>query len=734
MIRFRVGQSWKRETSAPPVDSFGLVLDSVDVLSGASEETLGVVVPEALAAIAGLARQGKRFGHFSLPEAHLEVLLRRRATDEVSLTVVSLARPARLVKGPLPLDLSELCIAAARCGKALAEDLQEHSPKTARSARIRQMQKNVTALARGTVVENRIPPHVASGFSYHAMLPGPVGFGFELYDDEDLLLQLERGGLGALHTLLCPGELTLRLAATGPAQWTGRGIPFLLALELTRQAQDLWHAIETGERVHTFSPGGVGTPVRVDLSRQRVTFRGVEALVEPRQLVSAMFQLGLELPFAMGRRNKSQAKNPYLVELTARSKEGLSHFPRIRPTVAPGEARAKRKARTSAQPLSTKGKLRKLHFSPLWEKHALGGESSGRILLGRLGPIFSSMEMACAFTREGELLFRRVATHGVAASSDGFVLATSAEKVLGFAGPEASARWLRDHDGIPVGPELEHHENTLLAQSDGRGALAFCKITGRELWRVIPPRTQHAFFSVQGHRGLLATDSGYLYGLDVEDGQVRYRMRAAVPFLGPTVPLGKKLLATVGRGGNVVIFCADAHAGALLWTQELELDRPTAPVAGRERIVIAGEREGNGVVLCLSSQGSTLWERTLQIGRGPYAVSMSPQGVLVSSLTGESEFLGPEGQVQWRLGAVNRELAHPLPAVWARGIAIIPGERVRAVDPRGGRVLSEIVAGAGLVDLKVDSKLNVYLLDDECTLKAYKLATHLAVVNGTPAP
>ena len=56
------------------------------------------------------------------------------------------------------------------------------------------------------------------------------------------------------------------------------------------------------------------------------------------------------------------------------------------------------------------------------------------------------------------------------------------------------------------------------------------------------------------------------------------------------------------------------------------------------------------------------------------------------------------------------------------------GERVRVVEPRGGRVLAEVEAGPGLVDLQADAKLNLYLLTDAGTLTCYRLASHFAVV------
>jgi hypothetical protein len=62
-----------------------------------------------------------------------------------------------------------------------------------------------------------------------------------------------------------------------------------------------------------------------------------------------------------------------------------------------------------------------------------------------------------------------------------------------------------------------------------------------------------------------------------------------------------------------------------------------------------------------------------------------------------------------------------------RNILLVPGECVRALDPVGGRLLAEIPA-PGLADMKVDSKLNLFLLKESGVLSAQRLATHLAVV------
>jgi hypothetical protein len=61
-------------------------------------------------------------------------------------------------------------------------------------------------------------------------------------------------------------------------------------------------------------------------------------------------------------------------------------------------------------------------------------------------------------------------------------------------------------------------------------------------------------------------------------------------------------------------------------------------------------------------------------------------------------------------------------------VVLLPGELTRALEPRGGHVLAEVRTGIGLVDLAVDSRLNLYALDEDGTLTAYRLVTALAVV------
>lgn len=719
MIRFRVGQSWKRERSAP-VDSFGLSLDGVELLMGASEEPLARVVPNLLEAVWALFA-GRHLAQLSLHEADLELALSRRG-NEVRLAVASLGRPARLTRPSVAVDLSELAQAAVRCGRRLMRDLAEAAPTLLRAPRHRQMMRRLAGLERALPAQQRPTPPEAA-YRHRTFPPAAGSFGFEVSDPEGLLLAFSpREGAG-LSSLLVGGAVTLKLSES--AEWRGEGPPFLLALEISRQASELLGAIESGEEL-SFAPGGAPPPLTVCPRRKEVVLWGRAHPLPADRLARGMFELGLGVSLAIAARNKAQRRNPYLIELEERCKEGLLQLGQARPPEE-GAAHAPRRRSGSGRPLRAAGKLRRLRFEPLWEKLNLGGDDAGRLLLSARGPVFSSRQMAMGFARTGEMLFRRVDTHGVAASSDGYVLNASLHRLVCFSGSGVSALWLKDHDGLAIGPELHLRDGLLLVTLGGSGLAALCAVTGRELWRLDPPRTQVGHLAFQGHRALLATDAGVLYGLDVKNGQLRFRMRAAMPFAGPTLPFGRRLVALVSRGERSALFSADAHKGTIAWTRQLSLRAPSRPIAIAGRLLLAGWRDEESTLLCFSGQGQPLWERRLHLGQG---LSLLPVGrsALAWDQSGGAVLVNSDGRIDWRLGSAGEELLRPVPACLSRGVLLVPGETVRAVDPRGGRILAEVRAGADLCDLKVDGKLNLYLLDQEGTISAWRLSSHLAVV------
>jgi outer membrane protein assembly factor BamB len=729
MTRFRLGQRWKREPTAHPVDSIALELHGVNLLAGAVEEPLAEVVPALVGAIAALRSGKRRLAQVSLPEASLELVLRRAEAD-VELSVASLGRPARLLRPPVRVELEELAEAARGCGQGFLADISQAAPRGLPSSFAKGLKESLRLLGGPVSAQKASPPEP---FIVRVEPLEDPGFGFELKDPLDLLRSNARGQGAALGSLLCSGEVWLKLSGRAQA-WRAPGPPFLTALELSRQAGELARAVELGEKSFAFEPGGVrpGFTLELDKGKGRLG-PGAAVAVDGSALAAAMFHLGQALALAIAERDRGQSNNPYLVELTERCREGLSHLRGpVQPPEGAGEARGKgRSSRRTGRPLPVPGRLRRLRFEKRWEQRGLAGAESGQLLLGRQGPVFCSKEQARALSRkDGQELWRRESSHGVAATADGYVVTADADRVLCFMGGETSARWLHDHDGLPLGPQLLRQDGLLITLSNQRTVLAFAEVVGREVWRLAPAKTQKSWLAVQGHRALLATDSGYLYGVDMADGQVRYRMRAGVPFHGTPVAWGKHLVTLLGRGDHHALLLADAHSGDVTWTRELSLALPSEPLPARTRVYVAGEKEREGVLVCVDARGKQLWERPLHLGAGPFALTPLPRGVIVTSASGAAARVSTSGELEWRVGAVGEPLARALPARVSRGVVLVPGEQVRAVELRGGQVLAEVRAGAGLVGLQVDAQLGLYFLDEAGTLTAYQLTSHFTVVEG----
>ncbi|WP_342381692.1 PQQ-like beta-propeller repeat protein [Myxococcus stipitatus] len=731
MTRIRIGHRWKREPSASPLDSIALELDGVDLLSGAVEESLAEVVPALVRAVTSLYTGGQGMAQVSLAEAHLELVL-RRVGPQVELLVANLARPARLMRPPVKVDVDELVEAVRTTGTRFLADVTRLAPKTLSAPLAQALSEPLKQLARPA----RPPEEEPSRPSVKRVEPPALtGFGFELRGTSTRVGRDggRRGTSGMLAPLLTPGEVWLSLPGR-PDAWKVQAPPFLTVLELSRQAVELARAVELGEARFELAPAGARAPLLLDLKdgKAKTGRTGASFALSGTDLAAALFHLGEALGAAFAEEDRTLVNNPYLVELADRCREGLSHLRGpVEPPERTGAAREKRSRSTgsASKPLKVPGRLRRLRFEKLWEQRGIDDAEESRLLLGRHGPVCCAPQVAVAFSRkDGAKLWKRAAPLGVAAAADGHAIAADLSRVYGFTGRGAGARWLHDHDGIPLGPLLLRKDGLLLTLSEDRTVVAFAEATGREVWRLAPPRTQRSWLTTQGHRALVTTDSGYVYGLDLEDGQVRFRMRAPLPFHGQPVPWGRRFLALLGRGSRWALLLADAHTGEAAWTHEPDLTHPSAPLPLGSRVFLAGEREREGVLLCLDKKGQPVWERPLNLGPGPYALAPLPRAVVVTSASGAAARVAASGTIDWRVGAAGEPLIGALPARTARGVTLVPGERVRAVDPRGGQVLAEVRAGVGLVALQADVRLNLFFLDDTGTLSAYRLGTHFTVV------
>ena len=87
------------------------------------------------------------------------------------------------------------------------------------------------------------------------------------------------------------------------------------------------------------------------------------------------------------------------------------------------------------------------------------------------------------------------------------------------------------------------------------------------------------------------------------------------------------------------------------------------------------------------------------------------------------------GQLEWVLGGgEGAELSRVLPPQLRRGVALIPGPEVRAVELTSGRVLASLALDGSLIDWAVDARLGLHLLESTGRLRSLSLSGAVSVV------
>jgi hypothetical protein len=177
------------------------------------------------------------------------------------------------------------------------------------------------------------------------------------------------------------------------------------------------------------------------------------------------------------------------------------------------------------------------------------------------------------------------------------------------------------------------------------------------------------------------------------------------------------------------ILVLDPHGGTVRWVREVALSWAAEPVARGSRIRLLGQRDGTPVLMALGPRGATQWERSLPLGPGPFSLHADGEASLVTAADGSALRVDAQGRLEWRLGGQGAQAAAL--AVVQRRVLLIPGETVRAVDARSGRLVAEIPAPGGLHALGATENLDVAVLDAAGDVTVWNLATSLGVVESS---
>jgi PQQ-like domain len=716
MLRIRIGQHWKHEGATEAVDGFGLELDGVALVPGASEEPLGLVMEQLLLATAALGA-GQALAQVSLPESSQELLLVRHE-DGLLLHVLRLGRPAGAVRPPVRLDTEAWRRAVVRAGQGWISDLRT----SAAPARLRQKAR---ALLSRADREPRAFTSPAPGWGLRLEPRTVPGFRLEASDEDGLLERVQRRAPVPVAALALPGRL--QLVSHGEPSWEVRGPTGLLALELLRQAEEVVRALEAEDKTLRLLPAGAPLPWQLDLLHGSVVAPGLSLRWPAVDVAQAMVAPALALATLLRALDARFGESRYLLDFTTRGRAVLAALRAlvVRPTDEPRPRERRRPAHPPAAPLHRGAQVRRLGFLRRGQLKALAGEGEAELRALSPGFVLVGRTRAAVVTADGTVARRWTAPKGLALGATGEALLAENARWLSVHLQAADARWFRDSDGAALdGPLLVTPEQLVLATQPS-GVRAVDRFTGRELWRFLPQRPQRLRLGLHSGRVLVASESGAVHGLDLQ-GSVRFRLTAPLPCLGPPVLWGRSATVALGRGDRMAVLVLDPHQGAIRWLREFPLAFVSGPVARGARLRLLGQRDGTPVLLSLGPRGATQWERPLPLGPAPWTLHSDADASLATAADGSGVRVDAQGRLEWRLGG---QKAHAVAsAVLQRRVLLVPGDTIRAVDVRSGRVVAEIASPGGLHALAATETLDVAALDAAGDLTVWNLGASLGVV------
>jgi len=747
MVRIRVGGGWREdpairlaltrggaaadEAVRRASDAVAIEVDGVDLARGRAE---GPLLP-ALAALAeALARlvSGETSASVHLPEGALELVL-RRSGPAVLLSVVSLGRPSRLLARDVSVELDDLRAAAAQAGAELVADLASLQPSLARTPGCRELRRALQALA-GARPSREPAPNPRAARARAARSRGASrACRVELRDD-DALVQGYRGPGADLASLLAPGRVAL-LGPDGAEQLALEGFPFLLLRDLCALAVQLPAAVRSGERRLASAvalPGPAGSlPLTVDLARGTLSAGKRPAVaIAPLALAEALLTAAVDFAGVLAARNPWQAGNPWVSELRLGAERGLAHVREVAAgelTAVPRKVRQRRAAGPPRRALGP-GRLRRLHWERTWQVE-VGAPAGEGLLLAGSDLVVAGAEAVVALDGAGSERWRGPGARWAAAEGRGLLVIRGARlsRLDAHGGGERWARPVPDPDArLPR--RVARLRGGLLLLDAGDSLVALSAEQGAEAWRFRAPGANALFVLPAGPLAIVASDAGFVHG--VEEGRVAWRLLAPGPAVAAPVPFGARRCAVACLapvGGALLAF--DPASGRRLWEAPLDFTPAGAPLPFAGRLLVPGTVGGDPVLAAVEPDGSLAWTEAPPLGRGAPVLAASGALLLARGGDGGCAAIDRGGQLLWSAPPPSGQTPPPgLPPHLVRGVAILPGDPVRALDALSGAPLGRAPLPPP-ARLACTAELGLASLDALGTAAGARLSRRLGVVD-----
>ncbi len=318
-------------------------------------------------------------------------------------------------------------------------------------------------------------------------------------------------------------------------------------------------------------------------------------------------------------------------------------------------------------------------------------------------------------------------------SSPGFAVAEGA--LVRFDPATGDVVWRAARHGVdaPLRSARLSRDRVLAGTTDG-ALLGLDAATGRLRWRY---RTAHgAVLEVALHGPLawITAEDGFLHGVRLADGGDRFRVQLYSEPEGPPLLTPAGLLVGAHRtpADAAQVTLHDPLSGRVRWTRPLDapLGRPVE-LHGGALYAVTDDCAEAAVLRIELDTGEVAWSHVLPAGTEAPVARATDTHLFVKSADGAVTTLDPaSGDVLWAVGGDDPEqwLRENAPPVATRGVLLVPGTRVRVLDPETGRVVqaldcAELIPGW----LHAWPDGDIAIAEDDAVAH-YLLGGHLALV------
>jgi hypothetical protein len=671
----------------------------------------------------------------SLDAGRAELVLGRRGTS-VTLGLVSLSRPTRVLAPEVEVSLPALASATAACAQTVLRDLSSVDGSLSFSPTGKRLSRAIETLRRAADgLRDCARPTSRSAFFVRPEATdsgGAPSVSLALCDPSGRVDGYRKGA--DLYSILCGGLVTLR-GPDGSGLFALEGPPFLVVKDLCRAAGELIEAAQAGTPQLEAVIGPRTQRLRVDLVAQTVAVSGPVLPCPPLALARSFLQAALDFCGVLSARNPHQRENPYLSALGDDARERLASLGELQggdlfaePTTRPAEATP-----SSGERRLARGSLRRLRYHSLFDgvdtmsrPERAAVSASALVVVGRTGATFVNPQDGAVLARRGG---ERAHLHdrGVLLAGKGKLEGVDLEgrPLFSRGTPRGGAASLTGVGGLVAAGSRSRE--AALCVFDGSRLAAVVSDTGRRAWEFHAPPTASLFASVSQGRAVVASDAGVVYGIDGASGRVLFRARAACHFERAPA-LSSSIAACLGRGPEgLLLLCLDAATGRTRSCRALHLRTAADPVVLGSRVAIGGVSDGESVVALFGPAGEERFRVTLAKDPGLPALIMRPWGLYCATRDGALVCLSMSGEVRWRAPPTG-DLERALPPILRRNVLFAAGDPIRAFDPRTGALLCALPAPRGLSALAVSKSLGLYAVDEDGIAQGFRLATHLSLV------